>query len=118
MEHRRIHILCIKPEICSLIKKTLMNSGYSVTCSSGENPDDFVSGKSNEMIECLIMDSGINKMIREKAKEIFINASIICLPSLESDGGNNGNGIKNISEPLKLSELAAAVESIFKNKKS
>lgn len=118
MEQRRIHILCIKPEICSLIKKTLMNSGYNVTCSSGENPDAFVSNNSNEKVDCLIMDSGIDKIIREKVKEKFIDASIICLPSLESDNGNNGNGIKNISEPLKLSELAAAVESIFKNKKS
>lgn len=118
MEQRRIHILCLKPEICSLIKKTLMNSGYNVTCSNGENPDEFVSLHSDEKIECLILDSGIDKIIKDKAKEKFVNASIICLPSLESDNGGNGNRIKNISEPLKLSELAEAVESVFNNKKS
>lgn len=75
-------------------KKTLMNSGYNVTCSNGENPDEFVSLHSDEKIECLILDSGIDKIIKDKAKEKFVNASIICLPSLESDNGGNGNRIK------------------------
>lgn len=118
MEQIRIHILCLKSEICSLIKKTLLGYGYYVTCSGNDNMDELIFNDREKKINCLILDSGIEKNFREKVKEYFKDVSIICLPSLESDDNNNGIGVKNMSEPLKLSELADAVESIFKNKKS
>lgn len=113
MERRRIHILCLKSEICSLIKKTLTLSGYEVTCSGGDEINQNTIEEINEMTECLIIDTDIDYRIREMAKEKFGEKSIICLPSLESES-ISGAGTKRISEPLKLSELSEAVKSVFK----
>ena len=114
MERRRIHILCLKPEICSLIKKGLNFSDYSVSCSQGEDINEESILKLNKKIDCLILDKDIDAGLREKIKSKFENIAIICLPSLDSEN-NNKSGVKNMSEPLRLSELADYINSIFKN---
>lgn len=112
MEQRRIHIICLKSEICSLIKKTLMSSGYNVSCS--QTLTDYVTPElSDEKVDCLILDSDIDAKTSEEIRERFKNAAIIYLPSLESEVSSADEGSKNISEPLKLSELSEAVKSVF-----
>lgn len=118
MERSRIHILCLKSEICSLIKKTLTASGYEVSCSKGEEITESAIEDFSEEIDCLIMDTDINSDIREKAREKFSNSAIICLPSLESDINFSAHGTNKISEPLKLSELSEAVNFVLKQKKN
>lgn len=114
MEQRRIHILCLKPEICSLIKKGLNDYNYNVSCSKGEDINEELIANFNEKIDCLILDKDINISLREKIKSKFENIAIICLPSLDSEN-NIKSDVKNMSEPLKLSELAEYINSIFKS---
>ncbi|KXK55515.1 MAG: hypothetical protein UZ05_CHB002000550 [Chlorobi bacterium OLB5] len=104
MNNFNVHILSLKREICSLIRKTLDNEKYVLSCTSGEEINEkFLSGFNNE-IHCLILDKGINPELAKKIKDKFSNIPIICLPSLGSDT-NVSNGIKYMSEPFKLSEL-------------
>lgn len=107
--------MCLKQEICSLIKKGLPDSLYSVTCTRGEDINDEVINNFNEQIDCLILDKDIDVKLREKIKNKFDGISIVCLPSLDSDN-NNKTGVKNMSEPLKLSELSNYINSIFQTK--
>lgn len=113
MEQRRIHILCLKPEICSLIKKGLNASDYNVSCSKGEDINEELIVKFEEKIDCLILDKDIDSGLRDKIKSKFKSIAIICLPSLDSEN-NNKSDVKNMSEPLRLSELADYINSIFK----
>ena len=113
MDQRRIHILCLKPEICSLIKKGL-NENYRVSCSKGDEINEELISNFEEKIDCLILDKDIDLNLREKIKTKFENIAIICLPSLDSENNNNRSGVKNMSEPLRLSELADYINSIFK----
>lgn len=115
MNTKRIHILCLKSEICSLIKKSLNNPAYSVTCTKSEDINDEFVRSFNEPIDCLILDKDIEVNLRDKIKKKFENISIVCLPSLDSEN-NNKAGVKNMSEPLKLSELSKYIDSIFQIK--
>lgn len=115
MKLRRIHILCLKPEICSLIKKALPDSAYIVTCTRSEDINDNFVKNFIEKIDCLILDKGIDLKLREKIKKKYEGISIVCLPSLDSEN-NNKAGIKNMSEPFKLSELSNYINSIFQAK--
>lgn len=115
MSQRRIHILCLKPEICALIKKSLTDTKYNVTCTRSEDINyDFVKNFSDR-IDCLILDKDIDFELREKIKEKYQDISIVCLPSLDSENGNKSN-VKNMSEPFKLSELSVYINSIFQTK--
>lgn len=111
MNNFNVHILSLKPEICSLIRKTLDTDRYILSCTSGEEINEkFLNGFDRE-IHCLILDKGINPDLTKKIKEKFSDIPIICLPSLGSDT-NVSKGIKYMSEPFKLSELKKAVEEI------
>ena len=112
MNPKRIHILCLKPEICSLIKKVLSGSSYSVTCTGAGDINEKFIKNFKEQIDCLILDKDIEIELREKIKKKFEDISIVCLPSLDAES-NNKAGIKNMSEPLKLSELSNYINSIF-----
>jgi DNA-binding response OmpR family regulator len=112
MNRRRIHILCLKPEICALIKKSLSDSRYNVTCTKREEINFEFVENFTEHIDCLILDKDIDFELREKIKEKYNGISIVCLPSLDSENGNKSI-VKNMSEPLKLSELSGYINSIF-----
>lgn len=105
--------MCLKSEICTLIKKGLNDSSYEVSCSKGEDINEELIADFNEKIDCLILDKDIDSDLREKIKIKFNNIAIVCLPSLDSEN-NNKSGVKNMSEPLRLSELANYINSIFK----
>lgn len=111
MNNYNVHILSIKSEICSLIRKTLDSERYNITCTSGENINQsFISGFSNE-IDCLILDKDIDAELTKKIKEKFNNIPIICLPSLGAENKESSD-VKYMSEPFKLSELKKAIEEI------
>ncbi len=116
MKLRRIHILCPKSEICSLIRKTLPDTKYSITCTSSEDLNENTLEKLDiDNVDCLILDNEIDLNISEKIKEKINKVSIIYLPSFNS-GDNRNKVVKYIPEPLRLSELQEAIESIFKLK--
>jgi hypothetical protein len=110
----KIHIFCLKPDICSLIKKTFDQTNYYITCSPARSVNDrFLRGISKHF-DCVIIDNDIEPGIKAKIKKRFQGIPIICLPSLDSELVRESD-IKYISEPLKLSELATTLEDIFKD---
>lgn len=111
MDNFNVHILSLKPEICSLIRKTLDSDRYILSCTSGEEINEKFLNGFNRKIHCLILDKAINPELTKKIKEKFSDTPIICLPSLGSDT-NVSNGIKYMSEPFKLSELKKAIDDI------
>lgn len=114
----RIHIICQKPELCSLVKKSLVNSGYNVTCTENENLFEKNYLNRGEKIDCLIVDKFLNSGISEKVKKKFSDIITIMLPSLETENQNNYNDVRNISEPLKISELTQAINNALLKKNS
>lgn len=116
MRLRRIHILCPKSEICSLIRKSLPASKYSISCTSTEDiNEETISNLEIDKIDCLILDDEINNKISDKLKQKLNKISIVYLPSFDNELHRN-KIVKYISEPLKLSELNEAIESVFKLK--
>ncbi|MBS1516746.1 MAG: hypothetical protein JSS91_01525 [Bacteroidetes bacterium] len=99
-----------------MIHKTLSSKGYDVSVSDGMYLSEKIIKELSDKIECFIIDSGIEEDLLIKLKMRFRNSSYICLPSLNKDCSNNNGGTKNISEPLKLSELFQTLDSIFKIK--
>jgi len=67
--------------------------------------------------DCIVIDKGINKEIQYKIKIKFSNLDIIYLPFLQESDSELANGCKQISEPLKLSELGNVLEEIYNRKK-
>ncbi len=116
---KKIHIFCTKPPICNLIKKRFSGSNYLITCSSAENLREDLFETLHKNIDCLIIDKDIKQELKEKIKHCFKDKPMICLPSLdselllESEIPDDESGIKNISEPLRLSELAQTLDDIF-----
>ena len=111
MNNFNVHILSIKPEICSLIRKTLDSEQYNITCTSGEMINEsFINGFAN-LVNCLILDKDIDPKLTKQIKQKFGDTPIICLPSLGADVSESKN-VKYMSEPFKLSELKKAVEEI------
>ena len=114
MKLKRIHILCPKSEICSLIRKTLPDSKYKITCTPNEDlNEDSLDKIDIENIDCLILDNEINSNLSEHLKEKFNTVSVIYLPSFETTISKS-KVVKYIPEPLRLSELHEAIDSIFK----
>ncbi len=111
MENFKIQIITAKSEICSLIRKTLDAGRYTVFCTSGEYIDEEFLKAFDTRIDCLILDKGLEDGLNRKIKEKFRNIPIICLPSLGADS-QESNGVTNISEPFKLSELKKAVDEV------
>ena len=111
MGNYNVHIITLKKEICSLIRKTLDTNRYELTCTSGEAITESFLDSFDKKIHCLILDKGLDKEISRKIKEKFDSIPIICLPSLGGEG-NESNNVKYISEPFKLSELKSAVDEV------
>lgn len=116
MKLRRIHILCPKSEICSLIRKALPDTKYSISCTSSEELNEKTLDNIDiDNIDCLILDNEINLNLSDNLREKFNKVSVIYLPSFDSANCRN-KVVKYIPEPLRLSELQEAIESIFKLK--
>lgn len=73
--------------------------------------------KLNISPDCIVIDKGIHKEIQYKIKIKFTNLDIVYLPSLHESDSEISNGCKQISEPLKLSELGNVLEEIYNKKK-
>ncbi len=69
MESIRIHIICLRPEICSLIKKSMQGQNYSISCSKLEDINEDFIENFNERIDCLILDKDLDKELRNKIKD-------------------------------------------------
>jgi hypothetical protein len=116
MKDFKIHILCLKREICTLIKKTLASEGYDLACTNVSGmPDEIIKGLKLKA-DCLILDNDIKPELRRYFNEKFKGVPIICLPSLNSDWLLSRD-VTYISEPLKLSELRRAIDEIYKSKR-
>ena len=115
MTHR-IHIICAKPEIGSLIKKALASYDYIISCNSGDTIDENSISRFQESVDCLIMDKNVNPEVKKKATEFFKKIPVIYLPALVYME-NSPDDFKNISEPLKLSELSEKLADLFKVEK-
>jgi DNA-binding response OmpR family regulator len=116
MNNFNVHILSLKSEICSLIRKTLGSERYNITCTSGEEINDSFLDSFNREIDCLVLDKDIDHKLTKKIKNKFNSIPIICLPSLGSEA-NETKDITYMSEPFKLSELKVAIEEISDNVK-
>lgn len=114
MGYFNVHILSLKPEICSLIRKTLDKERFSISCTSGDEINEKFLNNFEMHIDCLVLDKDINGSLAAMIKLKFTNIPIICLPSLGADV-KEANGVKYMSEPFKLSELKKAVEEIAAN---
>jgi len=112
MSHR-IHIICQKPEIGSLIKKALARYDYIISCNCGDTINENSITRFQESVDCLIIDKSVDSGIKNKAKEFFSESPVIYLPSLEQTE-NSYDDFKNISAPFKLSELSQKLENLFK----
>jgi hypothetical protein len=111
MNNFNIHIFSLKPEICSLIRKTLDSERYNISCTSGELINEaFVENFSNE-VNCLVLDKDIDPALTKSIKQKFSSIPIICLPSLGAEF-KESKDVKYMSEPFKLSELKKAIEEI------
>lgn len=114
-KHYKVHIFCLKPPICNLIRKTFTLSNYQVTCSHAYKVDERTLDEIGFDYDCIIMDVDIEKSTKDIIKERFKGIPMICLPSLDSES-NDDNGVKYISEPLRLSELVKTLDEIFVEK--
>ena len=82
MNNYIIHIISLKCEICSLIKKTLDAEKYTIRCILAEDIDEnYISGI-DKSIDCLILDKDIDEEVSRRIKEKLSGTPIICLPSI------------------------------------
>ena len=121
IKKKKIHVFCLKPPICSLIKKRFASSDYLISCTNPEQIRENLFLSLEKNIDCIIIDKDISQSIKEQIKNHFKNVPIICLPSLDADSQSDfepydEDGVKNISEPLRLSELAETLDDIFQIK--
>ena len=115
MKQYKIHIFCLKREICKLILKKLKADGYFVECTNlAEAEPDFLDNF-NKSFDCIILDKDTDEHLREKIRLKFPDLPIICLPSLDSDKIDI-SGITYISEPLRLSELSDIISKFRSGK--
>lgn len=112
----KVHIFCLKPEICQLIKKTLAMSKYEVSCTLASQVYDQNFKSFSEKPDCIILDKDMNSSLINIIKLKFPYTPFIYLPSLETDVQEESN-VKFISEPLRPSELSEALDEIFKKVK-
>lgn len=110
----KIHILSLKSEICNLVKKTLKDKGYEVTCNGGDEiTEEFISNFDLRP-DCLILDKDIKDNLKKRIQEKLEDVYIVCLPSLNSESLSEKH-IRYMTEPFKLSELRAVLEEIETN---
>jgi len=111
MNNFNIHIFSLKPEICSLIRKTLDSERYIISCASGELINEAFVENFKDEVNCLVLDKDIDPALTKIIKEKFSTIPIICLPSLGAEF-KESKDVKYMSEPFKLSELKKAIEEI------
>lgn len=108
----KVHIFCMKPEICTLIKKVFSSTQYEISCTPAANANEkYLSGTHIKM-DCIILDIDIDAELKNKIKQRFTGTPVICLPSLDSEIIKDTD-VKYISEPLRLSELRKTLDEIF-----
>lgn len=110
----KVHIFCLKAEICSLIKKMFNKSRYEISCSPALKISNDYLKRFHSNTDCIIMDMDIEKELKDMIKFHFRGIPVICLPSLDFEGIKD-NDVKYISEPLRLSELRKTLDEIFLN---
>jgi hypothetical protein len=110
----KVHIFCLKAEICSLIKKMFNMTRYEISCSPVVNVSEDYLKRFHSNMDCIILDMDIDKEIKDMIKLNFKGTPVICLPSLDFEGIKE-NDVKYISEPLRLSELRKTLDEIFQN---
>jgi hypothetical protein len=110
----KVHIFCLKAEICSLIKKMFNMTRYEISCSPALKVSDDFLKKFHANMDCIILDMDIDKETKDMIKQNFGRIPVICLPSLDFEGIKD-NDVKYISEPLRLSELRKTLDEIFQN---
>jgi len=108
----KVHIFCMKPDICLLIKKVFSSTQYEISCIPAVNVNDKYLAGSHIIMDCIILDIDIDTEIKNKIKKKFTGIPVICLPSLDSEIIKDTD-VKYISEPLKLSELRKTLDEIF-----
>ena len=108
----KVHIFCMKPDICMLIKKVFNSSQYEISCTPAVNVNDKYLAGSHISMDCIILDIDIDTELKNKIKKKFTGVPVICLPSLDSEVIKDTD-VKYISEPLKLSELRKTLDEIF-----
>ncbi len=108
----KVHIFCLKPDICSLIKKVFSSTKYEIVCTPAADVDEKYLSGSHLKMDCIILDIDIDPQVKNKIKDKFGDVPVICLPSLDSETATDTN-VKYISEPLKLSELRRTLDEIF-----
>lgn len=110
-------MFCLKPDICRLIKKTMTNPRYEITCTSAETLTEQIFADLTQKFDCIIIDRGITSQFREKIRLKYHDTPVICLPSLDTDMSSE-SGVKYIDEPLRLSELVKALDEVLTEKEN
>lgn len=109
-----------KPAICELIKKILERYNFSFSCTLIDDSDNesFLDKTvdNDTKTDCIILDKGIYSSLKEKIINSFKGSEIICLPSLSGNELPINGNIKQISEPLRLSELEKVILEIYNRK--
>ena len=68
---KKIYIFCLKPPICSLIKKRFAASNYLVTCVNPSVMRDDLFDSMGKNVDCIIIDIDIKPNIKDKIKRFF-----------------------------------------------
>jgi hypothetical protein len=103
--------------LCKLIIKSFPGSNFKFDCTDVKDLTNNELEKLTISPHCIVLDKEINKAIQDKIKSMFPNIDIVYLPSLNESDSEIPNGCKQISEPLKLSELGNVLEEIYNKKK-
>lgn len=116
-------MFCITSEICKLISKVLDKYNFEYQSFNiseiSDNSQDEIINMVNDNPDVIILDKEVDDSFKEKVLSKFNESSIICLPSLDSDGELKiSKNVFHISEPFKLSELENIIINITKNKKN
>jgi DNA-binding response OmpR family regulator len=112
MKKIKVHMFCMKPDICSLIKKVFSSTQYELSCTSAVNVNERFLSSGHINADCIILDIDIDTETKNNIKKRFTGIPVICLPSLDSEVIKD-TAVKYISEPLKLSELRRTLDEIF-----
>lgn len=111
----KVHIFCVKQDMCKLIQKTLEYFRYDMTCTNTRDMDKKRFDEMSGFYDCIIIDSDIDDRFKTNIKAKYRGIPMVCLPSLDSDTTID-SGIKCIHEPLRLSELVKVLDELFPKK--
>jgi DNA-binding response OmpR family regulator len=112
-----VHVFCLKPDICRLIKKTVSGARYEVTCTSADTFTEQILDELKQKFDCIIIDRGITSQFRERIRMRYHDIPVICLPSLDTEMSAE-SGVKYMEEPLRLSELVKVLDEVLREKEN